>query len=252
MYLEDVDITETDIKEALKRPGDFGYHGDLDLFETWSIGPCILTRDSDLVEKANCESLLAMLEEIEDISEDYQITRCNHWGCGWVDHLSFRAVENDGKTPTKVFKVIKSFYDGLLDYPVADDSVLSRLEYEAAIECIESNSPYLDDDAPKNWKEEVFSYLWENNVYFEEGWVAREEIEKAVYNLGYLDVDSLTDSYGQVANYYITHGRYDELGEFIKDPEVVEGLKEEGLLQKVQDKLDSIVPENQLKLPFDK
>ncbi len=57
-----VDITEKDIKDALAMPRDFGYSGHLPIGESWSLGPVVLTRDSDLLEESNHAALIKHLE----------------------------------------------------------------------------------------------------------------------------------------------------------------------------------------------
>lgn len=51
-----------DVDEALKIPSDFGYSGKLPIGETWSLGPVIRTRDSDLLEQSNADALIRFLQ----------------------------------------------------------------------------------------------------------------------------------------------------------------------------------------------
>jgi len=98
-----VDVSPKDIEEALQRPSDFGMasstlHYD-DFFETWSLGPVVLTRASTLLEESNHKALISYLDDL-NLPTEWLIVRCNHWGCGWVDHLAFHAVNSD-RTPTR-------------------------------------------------------------------------------------------------------------------------------------------------------
>ena len=110
--LERVEYTPKEIKKALEYPSDFGYYGNNpDLFKTWTLGPVIETRDSDLLTVSNAKCLKASLEATFPGDDEWDIVGCSHWAVGWVDHLSFRIVENDGVTVTPVAIWIKAFFD---------------------------------------------------------------------------------------------------------------------------------------------
>ena len=133
-----VEVTEDMVREALKVPSDFGYSGSNDdMFATWSLGQIIRHRDSDVRSLSNAYALKKYLQEDPSLSEDWEVTGCSHWLVGWVDHLSFRAVEADGKTPTRIFRVLTEWFAALNDYPIADDEDYSRRMYEGAVENIE-------------------------------------------------------------------------------------------------------------------
>ena len=115
---------DIDIDELLKQPRDCFINSDHPASqdpEHWCVGPVILTRE----------------------------------------HLSFKVLKKGpGKKTTKVYGVIKDWFDGLSDYPVADDELLSRLEYEAGLAAIESEgSRYLKDGADEAWVELVIRWL---------------------------------------------------------------------------------------------
>ncbi len=159
----DVEITEKDVREALKQPSDFGHHSDLPLFETWSLGPVILSRDSKLLEQSNHDALIRHLESDPSLADDWQILTVNHWAVGWVEHLAFRAVDDHG-APTRMMRVVKDWFDHLADYPVADDSDYSEKEYEATLKNIEDvGSRFVKSRAPKNWPSKVFKWFWDND-----------------------------------------------------------------------------------------
>lgn len=126
----DRELTEREIADALAMPSDFGYRGDNEeLFETWSLGPIIETRDSDLLTRANRVALMRYLESDPSLADDYSIVGASHWACGWVDHLSFRVLDSEGKQ-TRIARVLAQWFDGLRDYPVADESLWSEMEFE--------------------------------------------------------------------------------------------------------------------------
>lgn len=139
-----VEYTAEEIKAALTYPSDFGYSGDNEELyyplKTWTHGPVFRTRDSDLLEESNADCLIASLKaavEAGEINEDdFEVFGASHWAVGWVDHLAFRIVENDGVTPTKTAIWIKAWFDMLADYPVADEEDFSSREYEYALQSI--------------------------------------------------------------------------------------------------------------------
>lgn len=198
-----VDVSPKDIEEALQRPSDFGMasstlHYD-DFFETWSLGPVVLTRASTLLEESNHKALISYLDDL-NLPTEWLIVHCNHWGCGWVDHLAFHAVNSD-RTPTKIFKAIKSWFNALSDYPVADESDYSQMEYDATLENIETVGGRFVDlgkDLPEgedSWMSAVFGWLWENDqeqVQSQDdrgGCPSKEAVIDALIDLGLLTRD---------------------------------------------------------------
>lgn len=101
----DLEHGEYNIEKVLQRPDSYMHFGRKETFVTWSIGPVVLTRDSEIIDQANYRVLVASLKAAEaagDIEpESYEITRASHWAVGWVDHLSFMARAETGE-PTKV------------------------------------------------------------------------------------------------------------------------------------------------------
>jgi hypothetical protein len=114
--------------------------------------------------------------------------------------------------PSRIFRVLKSWFDGLRDYPVADDDLYSEISYERTIDSIETNGRHLivdEDVAAKKaaydalpeekqmklddgevatgyWVSDVGHWLGNNgsdSTY--DGWVGEDEIEEALRALGY-------------------------------------------------------------------
>jgi len=199
--LDRVDISPDEIREALDQPDSFGYSGDLDLFETWSLGPVIRTRDSRLLDQSNADATEKHLtEDYPALAAEWEITTCNHWAVGWVDHLSFRAVDAGGE-PTPIFYVLKSWFDALAVYPVADESDYSGREYDATIENIESAGfPFVIDEAPDEWSSEAFSWFWDHDqsavesVDDQGGYPSDDQIKTCLASLGYLSDEYLEDA----------------------------------------------------------
>lgn len=129
--LDRVEFDADDIKKALRRPDSFGMFSSADhyedMFKTWSLGPVILTRDSEALERSNAFVLKRELAKFPEWAEQWYIFDANHWAVGWVEHLSFQVIDEKGE-PTDVAKWIKSWFDSLSDYPVADEFHFSELE----------------------------------------------------------------------------------------------------------------------------
>jgi hypothetical protein len=103
-------MNKEQVDKLLKRPPDLIYHGDLDLFNTWSLGPVIEHRDSTQHEKSIARVTKQKLEKLNKFSDCWSITTCNHWAVGWVDHLSFKVYENDGSVCEIVEWVLQKFF----------------------------------------------------------------------------------------------------------------------------------------------
>lgn len=197
MRHKSTELSESDVREALELPRDFGYSGDLDLGNTWALGPVIRTRDSSLLEESNADALEAALaaatkaKEVE--SDSWEVTHSSHWAVGWVDHLSYQVIDAQGN-PTRMARWLKRWFEALADYPVADEEDVSRREYEATIENIESEGRrMLRDDVPKDWAEQVFSWFWDNDQAAVEshdgggGYPNDAQLREALADLGFLE-----------------------------------------------------------------
>lgn len=167
MKVPDVYIDPSEVEEALRLPDSFALDADHPVSkdpEHWALGPTTGTRDSGLLDQSNRDALIEHLrKDHAALRKDWRITSCSHWAVGWVEHLSFRALNKDG-TPSSIFKVLKHWFDGLSDYPVADEEDLRRREYAAAIERIgDAGRRFLRDGVEDTWEKRVFSWLWDNN-----------------------------------------------------------------------------------------
>lgn len=167
MKVPDVYIDPSEVEEALRLPDSFALDAEHPASrdpEHWALGPVIVTRDSGLIDQSNRDALVAHLrKDYAALRKDWRVTTCSHWAVGWVEHLTFRAVNQDG-TPSTIFKVLKHWFDALSDYPVADDTDVSRREYEVAIERIgDEGRQFLRDDVKDGWEQRVFSWLWDHD-----------------------------------------------------------------------------------------
>ena len=126
-------LTPKEIADYLERPGSFGLSSTADhaadMFVTWSLGPVIEHRDSDVITRANAKALRKHLASMPEMARYWTITRCGHWGVGWVEHLSFQVLTKRGE-PTLMAGIVKAWFDALESYSVADEQTLSELESE--------------------------------------------------------------------------------------------------------------------------
>lgn len=193
----DVDITEKDIKEALKEPTSFAYfgsRGESQMFITWSLGPVFRTRDSEVIAQSNARILIKKLESDPTLKDEWTITGCSHWACGWVDHLSFRVLDNDNK-PTRIFRVIKGWFEDLQDYSIADEDDCQQLAEELSLKHL----PYicknlLIDNPPEGWEHDLYSALTETHSTLEELYPSEDEVRPLLADLNLLKPDEDSDA----------------------------------------------------------
>jgi hypothetical protein len=184
-------ISEADIREAIKRPSDFGYYGDLPIGTTWSLGPMILNRDSGPLEQSNAAVVKKVFTELfgeEGEDNGWEVTRCNHWAVGWVEHLSFRAIDDAG-VPTKQFIEMLRLNAEVEESVCLDEDDLCAREHEALIEYLEWNATrFLKESVPDDWPE-VLAREVQNDVHNEASgpWVSDNDIKAALERLEWLE-----------------------------------------------------------------
>lgn len=190
-------LSKEDICELLREPDNFSAGADNPIAkdpEHWCLGPVIRTRDSGLLEQSNAAALVKALEALPKFAGEWSLEEATHWGCGWVEHLSFRLLDDNGN-PTAIYAWLAEWFTRLLeDYPVADDDDYSRREFEATLENIRYAGNFmtrlLDVALPDNWEREVYNWLWENAQESVEsrddrgGYPSREKVVEAMRELG--------------------------------------------------------------------
>jgi hypothetical protein len=159
--------------------------------ENWAI---IYTsnRDSGLLGQSNAAAIgAAMMPYTEGDDPDVVFEEHSHWAVGHVNGFSIR-VFRDGVI-TEAFRTYWELHEAMQGYPVLDEEDYSRREYEATIENIGESAYRLrrEYELPPKWREEVFSWLWDNNqrelenVDDQGGWPSEEALEAAFNALGY-------------------------------------------------------------------
>lgn len=188
------DYTEQELREALAQPDNFGYSGDLPLFETWSLGPVVDHRDASLLAKANWKALEKELKRHKSWENQWQLTGANHWAVGWVEHLSFEVLDDKGE-PTDIALFLKWWFGGLQEYPIADEELYSSMQFEAYVEQLEQDLDQLEarklkERLPKKWRDKMVEKLRELDWDYDERDVpyhTEATLEEVAKELGYLD-----------------------------------------------------------------
>ena len=206
----------------LQRPSDFGLNPThpryAQLFKTWALGPVIETRDSTILEQSNAAHLL---ESLEDFLDEWEVTHCNHWAVGWVDHLTFHAVKDDG-SETEVFKFIKSWFLRLDEQPIADEEDYSERWRKGCYKNIkDAAGKYVTDHADdEEWPGLVYDWLMKN----EPG-----ELESRDMNAAYPSVKVLREAIKELKLLDASDEEYEEEEEEDDELEEDEELEDDEL-----------------------
>jgi len=92
--------------------------------QDWLVAPVGQTRDSGCLDKSNFR---VVLKDLGDESETVEVHRFGHWACGWFEIIIV-------KPGTPQADSVEEWERALADYPVADESDYSELEWETACE----------------------------------------------------------------------------------------------------------------------
>lgn len=189
-------VTAEEIREALQAPEDFGYSGDLPLFDTWALGPVIDFRDATVLTRANRGALERALGEHPEWEEQWAIVGAGHYEVGWVDHLAFEVVDQDG-APTAIFVFLKAWFTRLAEVSVvADTELFAEIQEQAYVEALvvdlEALEGRLYEGLPGDWKAQMAEALAELPRAYDERDVPYHpfaDLEETADQLGYLDLE---------------------------------------------------------------
>lgn len=183
---------DTNVADALKIPSDFGYRGDLPIGRTWALGPVIRHRDSALLEECNADALEETLRQHNEFDDLWDVTRARHWAVGWVEHLSYQAVDEAGN-PTAIHQFLVKWSEKLEDYPIADEDLYSERLFKAQIESIQTEGfSSTAEGVPEDWANQVYTYLSDSSegaLEHPDGYVSASDILPALRVLGFYDTD---------------------------------------------------------------
>lgn len=181
----------------------FGWHDSPADCHRWAI---VYTnnRDSGILDESNAAQISAAMEPFINRGT-VRAEHHDHWACGWIDGFAIKVYA--GKTGEKITKAFRTYCElraQLEDYPVLDEEDFSRREYESAIESItQVGGRFRADDAPEDWAEQVFSWLWENNQGELENrdgtgaYPSDDAVKTALNSLGMLDAEYAAEPSGK-------------------------------------------------------
>lgn len=89
----------------------------------WQIGPVGHSRDSDLVEESNWQSMLASYLAVDPDQTDHEVHRFGHFAVGWIEEVAYRP-------GSKVATIANTIRAQLKEYPILDELAYSELEFE--------------------------------------------------------------------------------------------------------------------------
>lgn len=186
--ISQMSITEL-AQHSLRMPEDFGYYGPQgEMFVYW--GFCGIDKHgaSDILMQSNYHSISQKL--MEEYPDSFRIESFKHWAVGYVDRLCVRILENPelGITEdniTKAFRAVMDIQIELEDYPIYDEEIHDRMQYENQIGFITDLPDYLlklIDTEIEDWAEKLNYSLQSNNFYdFEYAFPKDDEILEAAY-----------------------------------------------------------------------
>ncbi len=157
--------------ESLERPKDFAYWGSFHEEDGWGRA-FAQHRDSDALDRSNWQVISKDL--LTRFPDDVHIESANHWAVGWIETLRIRVLINPmAEEPftenniTQCFEAVCEWENCLANYPIADESHFTELEYKEFYEYIEGEvsgiwSYNYDDDMPKHLIDSVYSIVAEN------------------------------------------------------------------------------------------
>ncbi len=148
-------------------------------------------RDSGLLARSNSDEIAKRLEPFTEGDDPNVVPEHhNHWAVGHVDGYSIRVFGRDGSI-TEAFHEYARIQEKLDDYPVLNEEDYSEREHKATLENYSSEMWGMRDQLPEGWESEVFSWFSDNghdrfteNRDDQGGWAEREEIIKALQELG--------------------------------------------------------------------
>lgn len=185
------------LKKAHNRPSDFGFSGRDEIFDTWTLGPVLEHRDSDILDQSNSFAIQKALTDHPEFNGQWEINHCGHWTVGWVDHLSYKTVvvtkvlHTEIKRESDISKFITELYEQIERYPILDEQDYSEREYESVLWSIRDSAEWFakqyDIELPDNYEYDLYRWYDDNGEdMFEDFYPDDNVIEKAMKELGWL------------------------------------------------------------------
>jgi hypothetical protein len=133
---------------------------DADEFGLWVLSH----RDSGLIDQSNGAVIRKRLAQHE-ASGDVIFFGCSHWLVGSTEEMAVRVYVPGTRQTTAAFEALAEMVEACEGYPILDESDYSDREYASALEGIEvmaAGEIDLPDGLPADWKDEVYSWLSDN------------------------------------------------------------------------------------------
>ena len=111
------------------RPTQFDHNIDIDRAD-WLVCPVTRNRDSGPLDESNWQAQIKALSEAdgdECETDNWEIHRFGHWGCGWFEIAIVRP-------DSAAFRAADDIETALMNYPVLDEQDLSEREHQDALE----------------------------------------------------------------------------------------------------------------------
>jgi hypothetical protein len=147
-------------EQALEMPSDF-YTSDENIGTTHALTISV-HRDSAVLDQSNWQVIKD--DMVKRFPDDVYVHGASHWAVGWLDQLAVRVYVYPhpaiGRVVSPAFLAILEWKDKLEEYPIADESAYSEMEYEDAIETLENAY-----GVSKEQSAEVFSELFDSFSY---------------------------------------------------------------------------------------
>ena len=127
----------------------------------WTIGPAMLSRDSPLRVEINFEELEKALEAAGHLEGEWEMVRCSHWAVGWLEHLSFRVIDEAGKV-TPMYRFVADWFKSISEGGCANEDELTARKHAQCIRWITDSGRRHVVAGAEEWQRKVYRWLLEN------------------------------------------------------------------------------------------
>jgi hypothetical protein len=165
-------------EKALEMPSDF-FTSDENIGTTHALTISV-HRDSETLDQSNWEVIKD--DMVKRFPDDVYVHGATHWAVGWCDQLAVRVYlwnPKVGRVISPAFLAILEWKDALENYPIADESHYSEMEYNDAIETLENYY-----GVSKEQSTAVFSELFDSFSVSRSDEFNEDIVAEAIYNIG--------------------------------------------------------------------
>lgn len=192
------------VKAAMEPPTEFGERNYISWDNRENVTHCqvgmYVNRDSEILDRCNWQATINYLNDTypDTENDDWYVAHISHWACGWFDKLMVKVFIDPDIEPldelcdedniTAIYKDMIEFVSGITVYPILDESLYSKMEWEEEIDNVKFNAPNWAD-IPTDAAEEVVSWLHHHDFCPENQCFSDVEIAWACLSLNLLDPD---------------------------------------------------------------